>query len=250
MMHDLIKITTNERNEQLVDARELWIGLESKRKFADWVKDKVVNNPFFVENEDFLTIPNIVKRKEGVRGAAKQIDYALTIDTAKKVAMSEQTDRGNEVRDYFLKCEKKLKEVQNLLPSNYIDALKQLVISEEAKQKAIEDSRALLIENEVLKPKAEFYDDVASSSDAIELGKVSKILAVPGMGRNKLFEFLRDNNILMEDNIPFQAYSDRGYFRVIEQKYNKPDGSTHINIKTLVYQRGIDYILKLLKKRG
>lgn len=69
-----------------------------------------------------------------------------------------------------------------------------------------------------------------------------------GIGRNRLFQFLRDNDILMNNNQPYQQYIDRGYFRVIEQKYTKPDGTTHINIKTLVYQRGLDYIRKLLKK--
>jgi len=68
-----------------------------------------------------------------------------------------------------------------------------------------------------------------------------------GIGRNRLFEILRDKRILMNDNKPYQTYIDRGYFRVIEQKYTKPDGSTNINIKTLVYQRGLDYIRKILK---
>ena len=40
-------------------------------------------------------------------------DYALTIDAAKKVAMSEQTKKGEEVRNYFLDCEKQLQEKQN-----------------------------------------------------------------------------------------------------------------------------------------
>ena len=33
----------------------------------------------------------------------------------------------------------------------------------------------------------------------------------------------------------------------IETKYTKPDGSTHINLKTVVYQKGLDYIRKLLE---
>lgn len=98
---------------------------------------------------------------------------------------------------------------------------------------------------EVDKPKVEFFDQVADSKDAIDIGSAAKVLNL-GIGRNRLFEVLRDKRILMNDNKPYQTYIDRGYFRVIEQKYTKPDGSTNISIKTLVYQRGLDYIRKVL----
>lgn len=103
---------------------------------------------------------------------------------------------------------------------------------------------------EEMKPKVEFFDAVADSKDAIEMGRVAKVLNYPGIGRNKLFEMLRDHNILMNGNIPYQKYVDRGYFRTIEQKYSKPDGTTNINIKTLVYQKGVDAIRKMLDKYG
>lgn len=97
-----------------------------------------------------------------------------------------------------------------------------------------------------LEPKAEFFDAVADSKTAIEIGEAAKVLDA-GIGRNRLFKLLREKNILMNNNQPYQEYIDRGYFRVIEQKYTKPDGTTHINIKTLVYQKGLDYIRKLLR---
>jgi len=247
-MNELIKITTNENNERLVDARELHGGLASKKDFSSWIKAKVVSNIYFEENVDWILLPQ--SGEQVSHGGHNRIDYALTIDTAKKVAMSEQTDKGNEVRDYFLGCERKLQEVQKVLPSNYIDALKHLIISEEEKQKAIAENKVLQIENDEMKPKADFYDDVAGSKDAIELGKVAKVIGIKGMGRNNLFAFLRDKKVLMDKNIPYQKHVDSGYFRVIEQEYSKPDGSNHINIKTLVYQKGVDFILKLLRERA
>ena len=95
-------------------------------------------------------------------------------------------------------------------------------------------------------PKAEFFDAVADSKDAIEIGQVAKVLDYPGIGRNKLFGILRRKRILMGNNIPYQKYIDCGYFRTIEQKYSMPDGETRISIKTLVYQKGVDYIRKVL----
>lgn len=110
-----------------------------------------------------------------------------------------------------------------------------------AAQQVIEAAQKQIAE---MKPKAEFYDDVTGSADTISMAEVAKVLNIKGLGRNKLFELLRDKSILQRDNTPYQNYVDRGYFRLIESKYTKPDGSTHINLKTVVYQKGLDFIRK------
>lgn len=97
-----------------------------------------------------------------------------------------------------------------------------------------------------MQPKVEFFDSVADSKTALPMDKVAKVLAIKGIGRNKLFEVLRENKILDRSNVPYQTFVDRGYFRVVEQKFNKPNGETEINIKTLVYQKGVDYIRKIV----
>lgn len=127
------------------------------------------------------------------------------------------------------------------MPQTYAEALRALA------DKA-EETERLALENKELKPKAEFFDAVADSKDAIEIGSVAKVLNFPGVGRNKLFSILRDSKVLMDNNIPYQKYIDMGYFRTIEQKYAKPDGEGCISIKTLVYQKGVEAIRKLLKK--
>ena len=124
------------------------------------------------------------------------------------------------------------------LPSSYLEALKALISSEEEKQ-------TLLIENNDMKPKAEFYDDIIDSKDAIDMARVAKTLNM-GVGRNTLFEILRDNKILMGNNSPYQKYVDASWFKCIESKYTKPNGDTCINIKTVVLQKGVDGIRKLL----
>ena len=85
---------------------------------------------------------------------------------------------------------------------------------------------------EEMRPKADFFDAVADSKTAISMNEVSKVLGIKGLGRNNLFEFLRDNAILDRWNVPYQKYIDCGWFRVIEQKYTK-NGEEHISIKTL-----------------
>lgn len=100
------------------------------------------------------------------------------------------------------------------------------------------------------KPKVEFFDTVAESKTAIEMKEVANVLNFHKIGRNKLFQILRDNKILTHKNQPYQRYIDCGYFRTIEQEWQRPDGDTNISIKTLVYQTGVDYIRQLLLKQG
>ena len=102
-------------------------------------------------------------------------------------------------------------------------------------------------QNEKLLPAANFAYQLCSSKDTIEIGECAKVLN-KNIGRNRLFEFLRNSNVLQSNNIPYQKYIDSGYFRVIESKYVTPNGETKISLKTVVFQKGVAYINKLLSK--
>lgn len=104
-------------------------------------------------------------------------------------------------------------------------------------------------EAERLRPAAMFAYQICSSKDAIDIGNCAKVLN-RNIGRNNLFEFLRNKKILQQDNIPYQKFIDSGYFRVIETKYTIPSGETKISLKTLVLQKGVAYINKLLAKEA
>lgn len=99
-----------------------------------------------------------------------------------------------------------------------------------------------------MQPKVDFYNKVTGSPDTCDMKEVAKILNYKNVGRNKLFEILRDEKILDNHNQPYQKYVDAGYFRVIETKFEDKDGDTHINLKTVVFQKGVDYIKKTLDK--
>ena len=100
---------------------------------------------------------------------------------------------------------------------------------------------------EEMKPKVEFFDAVADSKTAISMNEVAKVLNIKGYGRNKIFEFLRDNSVLDRWNVPYQKYVDNGWFRVIEQHYQK-NGEPIVTTKTLVYQKGVDGIRKMIER--
>ena len=100
---------------------------------------------------------------------------------------------------------------------------------------------------EEMKPKADFFDAVADSKTAISMNEVAKVLNIKGYGRNNLFEFLRENKVLDRLNVPYQRYVDNGWFRVIEQHYQK-NGEPVVTTKTLVYQKGVDGIRKMIER--
>ena len=105
---------------------------------------------------------------------------------------------------------------------------------------------------EYQKPKVDYYDKVTDSKKAIGMGEVAKLLKFKNfngkpIGRNILFNILRDNNVLDKYNQPYQKYINQGYFEV-RQTFNSFTGEPFYT--TLVTSKGIDYILKLLRKLG
>lgn len=100
----------------------------------------------------------------------------------------------------------------------------------------------------VLAPKAAFFDDVADSKSAISMSEVAKVLAIPKVGRNKFFGLLREYKVLQWNNQPYQRYIDNGWFRMVEQRYSDENGDTVVTTKTLVFQKGIDGIRKVIGK--
>ena len=126
--------------------------------------------------------------------------------------------------------------------TNPVEAARAWANEYEAKQKA-------LTENAEMKPKAEFYDTVANTESLFSMADVAKTLDM-GIGRNKLFAFLRDKGILDKDNHPYQKYVDAGYLRLVENHCKAGDNDVVYKC-TYVKQKGIDYIRKiLLKERG
>lgn len=106
---------------------------------------------------------------------------------------------------------------------------------------------------ELQKPKVDFADHVTDSDNAIDMGTFAKYAQKQGitMGRNTLFKWLRDQGVLMDNNVPYQRYLNAGWFKVIELTYNTGSGQ-YTNPKTLVTGKGqvalINYIRKNCKE--
>ena len=104
-MQDLIKITTSTFGEdavQTVNARDLHAFLGVKRDFNRWMKDQI-RRARLVEGRDYLSYQLVGNLPQGGRPST---EYTLTVDAAKCIGMMSGTDKGFEVRDYFLECER------------------------------------------------------------------------------------------------------------------------------------------------
>lgn len=205
----------------------------------------------FIGDEKKMTVKEVAEsigyESETIRKKVKDL-FPDIVEPGKATLLSED-------QVYILK--KTLLPRTPALKSGVENAVTSLDI-EEMTLRVIEYHRAeaarLRIENEAQReqlaidaPKVAFFDSVTSSKDAIDMKDAAKVLNI-GIGRNTLFQKLRDAKILMENNTPYQAYIDRGYFRVIESRWITPQGETKISLKTVVYQRGIDFILKEIRR--
>ena len=111
-MNELISLNQSAINgefQQTVNARELHAFLGSKQDFSTWIKNRIEKYGF-VENQDFCSFHIIMERAIG--GTVRN-EYHLTIGMAKEVAMIENNEKGRDVRQYFIECEKQLKQAQS-----------------------------------------------------------------------------------------------------------------------------------------
>ena len=97
------------------------------------------------------------------------------------------------------------------------------------------------------KPKVDFADQVADTTNVIDMGEMAKLANDRGIriGRNRLFSWLRVMGILMMNNIPYQEYMDRGYFKLKESLYYT-DGVYKTRQTTYVTGKGQRYIIDRL----
>jgi anti-repressor protein len=222
-MNELIKIE-NKNGIETVNAREFHCYLENKRQFSDWIKQRIEQYDFIQELD--YTIHKFVI------GKATQIDYYISIEMAKQLSMVENNDKGKKARLYFIECENKLK-------NNQIKSDDEIIAIGYAK--AIEKIRILEYKIQEDKPKIDTYNALIDSDGLYSMSNIAKSL---NTGRNKLFKVLRDSNVLMSNNEPYQKFCDNDYFTI---RYKTLKTGETISV-TKVTPKGLIYIEKLLKR--
>lgn len=91
-----------------VNGRHLHAWLCVKKDYSDWMKAQIKRAKLF-EYMDFEVFP---LEGENPLGGRPALEYALSLDAAKRIAMMSSADKGHEVRTYFLECERRAHALQ------------------------------------------------------------------------------------------------------------------------------------------
>ena len=127
--------------------------------------------------------------------------------------------------------------------------------NEETKLVMVKD---LINQNKEIKKKIEddkkfvdFAKQIENTNKSIKIEDFAKVISKQGfvIGRNNLYQWLRDNKYLQPNNRPYQQYINSGYFEVLERPVHTSKFHD-IVFTTLVTGKGqIYFVNKLLGKK-
>lgn len=109
-MNELINITKTTINDEevnAVNARDLHEKLGVKRDFSNWIKDRLEG---FTEGQDYALAKIGECFETGKGGKTRKIDYIISLDVAKHIAMLERNEQGRKIRQYFIEVEKQYRK--------------------------------------------------------------------------------------------------------------------------------------------
>lgn len=90
---------------ETVNARDLHAAIGSKRQFHDWMKSRL-RSGVYKQGIDYTVFHAGVKNSEG----RARVEYFITVDMAKELAMMENNETGRRIRDYFIQMERAARE--------------------------------------------------------------------------------------------------------------------------------------------
>nr|DAK56728.1 MAG TPA: KilAC domain protein [Caudoviricetes sp.] len=227
-MNELINVTLNDNQEPVVSGRQLHEALGVNSRYTTWF-DRMKEYGF-TEGQDFL--PNLGKST----GGRQATDHVIKLDMAKEIAMIQRTERGKQVRQYFIQVEKDFNSPEKIMA-------RALLMADQKVHK-------LEAQIEADRPKVLFADAVSASKSSCLIGELAKILKQNGIdiGQNKLFQWLRAHGYLISRrgeswNQPTQKSMQLGLFELKKTNINHPDGHTTVSTTTKVTGKGQQYFI-------
>lgn len=227
-MNEVITVTLNDKHEPAVSGRQLHEALGVNSRYTTWF-DRMKEYGF-TEGQDFL--PNLGKST----GGRQATDHIIKLDMAKEIAMIQRTERGKQVRQYFIQVEKDFNSPEKIMA-------RALLMADQKVHK-------LEAQIEADRPKVLFADAVSASKSSCLIGELAKILKQNGIdiGQNKLFQWLRAHGYLISRrgeswNQPTQKSMQLGLFELKKTNINHPDGHTTVNTTTKVTGKGQQYFI-------
>ena len=231
-MNELINITLNDNHEPVVSGRQLHEVLRVKTRYDNWFSRMTEYG--FTENQDYLVTSIFGHNSNG--GRQNKVDHIIKLDMAKEIAMIQRTDKGKEVRQYFIQVEKDFNSPEKIMARALLMADKKV--------------HKLEAQIEADKPKVLFADAVSASHTSILVGELAKLLKQNGVeiGATRLFGWLRSHGYLIKRNgrdwnMPTQKSVERGLIRVKETSITHSDGHITVSKTPLVTGKGQQYFI-------
>lgn len=231
-MNELINVTLNDSQEPIVSGRQLHEVLGVKTRYDNWFSRMAEYG--FTENQDYLVTSIFGHNSNG--GRQNKVDHVIKLDMAKEIAMIQRTERGKQVRQYFIQVEKDFNSPEKIMA-------RALLMADQKVHK-------LEAQIEADRPKVLFADAVSASKSSCLIGELAKILKQNGIdiGQNKLFQWLRAHGYLISRrgeswNQPTQKSMQLGLFELKKTNINHADGHTTVNTTTKVTGKGQQYFI-------
>lgn len=183
-MKDLIQIHYDNADRPTVSGRELYEALEVKTAYKDWFPRMCEYG--FSEGKDYCSF--LSDRSDGKAGKPRT-DHQLTIPMAKELCMLQRTDKGKQMRQYFIAVEEQW---------NSPDAIMARALQlSNAKLKEMQITvSTLTVENQIMKPKAEYFDELV---DRNLLTGIRETAGELGVKQNQFVAFLLEKKYMYRD---------------------------------------------------
>ena len=222
-MNELININY-DTDKPTVSGRELHEALEVKSKYADWFKNMCAYG--FTENEDYTAI------SKNLENGGRTIEHAITIPMAKEICMLQRNDKGKQFRQYFIRVEEAWNSPEMIMKRALDYA------NENVKRLQIQVS-TLQVDNEIMKPKADYFDELVDRNTLTSFRETAKQLDV----KEKVFiNFLLEHKYIYRDKkgkiMPY-AEKNNGLFEIKETFNEKNQLERHADPCNAERQRNI-----------
>lgn len=235
-MNELIKVNSETMT---VSARDLHKALGIAERFSLWAsRYSDLMNEYGVTP---VGKPTEVHNNGGIQ-IMELTDYDLPVDLAKHICMMSKTQKGKEIRQYFIDLEKVWNTPEQVM-ARALKIANQTI--ESLKVTATRQAERI----EEMRPKEIFADAVSASHTSILIGDLAKLICQNGyqIGQKRLFQWLRAKGYLIKSgasyNMPTQRYVEQGLFEVKESNIQNPDGSIRITRTTKVTGKGQVYFV-------
>ena len=233
-MNELIRIDFKD-DSAVVSARDLHRSLEVKTRFSQWVEQ---NFKMFKENEDFTSVVGTTLVNNGA--VRKLQDYAVSIRMAEHLAMMSKTNKGHEVREYFIQVEKDFNSPEKIMARALLMADKKIKLLEN-------ENENLLIELEEANKNADYLDLILQTKDSLTITQIAQDYGMSARKMNQLLKQERIQRIVNGQWVLYAKYLGKGYVSSRTFDYVGKDGKTHSNISTVWTQLGRRFLYEKLK---